>query len=319
MCEAQDQGDSPDKVSLVDLDKQSIEFQRNAAHSSTLPCLIAYDPTEWAAYQAKKIPEPTGFVFLKGTDAYRLWNSTLNMPRWVNNADISIDGTTKNVQLRVQALALLNRAAQGEVTPDQALETFIDLCLRQIEASLKAVKLKGKREEERVLHSYREVLEEMQEELTTEGEKRLEDLLNITLDPEATDATCRAIIYKIRYRAIRDSQLGQAELIHKINQVRKAILGHKTKPLYFEGVFRTLLIEQARTKEDRQRLEKLYNFSPHDYQLRITASRQSRLAKTKQELTDKHLKKIQELASEVLRGVRSLRTAEEHNSPYAKA
>lgn len=48
------QGSSAKKVTLTDQNLTNLEFERNAAHSSTLPCLLAYDLEEWELYQEKK-------------------------------------------------------------------------------------------------------------------------------------------------------------------------------------------------------------------------------------------------------------------------
>ena len=51
-----DQGASPDRIVLIDEAKKTLNFQRNAAHSSTIPCLIGYDYKKWQFYLLKIAP-----------------------------------------------------------------------------------------------------------------------------------------------------------------------------------------------------------------------------------------------------------------------
>lgn len=298
------QGSSAKKVILTDQNLASLEFQRNAAHSSTLPCLLAYDLEEWELYQVKKIKLPKGWVFLKGTDSYRLWNSTINMPRWVNMVDLQIDGTSRDQKLRYKTLQLINAAAQGEVDPEEGLELFIQLCIDQVELSYKAATQFRYR---KILNLYKYELEATQMSFNHNRSMWLESLLNIRV----SDESFRKIIYQIRYLAIRDAQLGQAELMQKIDLVKHKILSsYKKKPSYFEAAFRSLLIAETYTLRNRQRSEKMYNFSYFDFKARLSGTKLDIFDNTKIQLAEKYRPQITALSAEIVRDMQELRKKE---------
>jgi DNA-binding XRE family transcriptional regulator len=298
------QGASAKKVTLSDQNLASLEFERNAAHSSTLPCLLAYDAKEWALYQAKKINLPKGWVFLKGTDSYRLWNSTINIPRWINMVDLQIDGTSRDQKLRYKTLHLINAAARGEIDPEEGLELFIQLSIHQVELTYKAATQFIYR---KILNLYKYELESTQVSFNHNRSMWLEALLSI----KVLDESSRKIIYQIRYQAIRDAQLGQAKLIQKINLVKRKILSsYKKKPPYFEAAFRSLLIAEAYTQKNRQRLEKIYNFSYFDFKARLSSAQLHIFDNTKSKLTKKHRPQITALTTEIIRDMQELRKKE---------
>lgn len=295
------QGSSAKKVILTDQNLASLEFERNAAHSSTLPCLLAYDLEEWKLHQAKKIKLPKGCIFLKGTDSYRLWNSTINMPRWVNMVDLQIDGTSRDQKLRYKTLQLINAAAQGEIDPEEGLELFIQLCIDQVKLSYKAVTQLMYR---KILNLYKYELESTQVSFNHNRSIWLEALLSIRI----LDEPSRKIIYQIRYQAVRDAQLGQAELMRKIDLVKHKILSsYKKKPSYFEAAFRSLLIAETYTQRNRQRLEKMYNFSYFDFKARLSSTKLNIFDNTKIKLAEKYRPQIIALSAEIIHDMQELR------------
>lgn len=298
------QGSSAKKVTIIDQNLISLEFERNAAHSSTLPCLLAYDVKEWALYQKKKTKIPKGWVFLKGTDSYRLWNSTINMPRWINMVDLQIDGSSRDRKLRYKTLHLLNAAAQGELDPEEGLERFIAFAIEQVESSCQVA---TQSMYVKILYLYQEELESIKESFNYNRSVWLESLLSIQI----LDEPSRKIIYQIRYQAVRDAQLGQAELIQKVELVQKKISsGYKRKPAYFEAAFRSLLIAEAYTQRNRQRLEKLYNFSYFDFKARLSGTRLNIFDHTKIKLAEKYRPQIIALSAEIIRDMKALRHKE---------
>ena len=298
------QGASAKKVVLKDEKLETLEFQRNAAHSSTLPCLIAYDLEEWKLYQEKKTELPKGWIFLKGTDSYRLWNSTINMPHWVNMADIQIDGNSRDQKLRYKTLQLINAVAQGEIDPEEGLELFIEFSIDQVESSYKAA---TQLMYQKILSLYKYQLESTQASFNHNRSMWLEALLGIRV----SDESLRKIIYQIRYLAVRDAQLGQAKLIQKIDLIKQEILASYTrKPPHFEPAFRSLLIAETHTQRDRQRLEKLYNFSYFDFRARLNGTKLAIFENTKRKLAEKHRSQITALSAEILCDMQGLRNKE---------
>jgi hypothetical protein len=314
---AKDQGKSANRILLNVNGKEKVLSSRQAAHSSTLPCLIAYDNAAWKNHRAGG-SMPQGFVFLKGTDYYRTANATMNMPKWMNDADREIDEKTKNSLLRDKSLAIVNRASQGQVSPNAGILEFLEEALKEIKAGKKRLQDQNKGlEVQKILSLYEEYFTEFQEEIENDP-TFLEKFLDLNIDTMTNGERAQRLILQIRYAAIRNSQVVQAALIQKVEAVRKKILsavaGIDRKPNYFDGAFRTLLVEQARTTQDRHRLEKLFNFSLTDFAAKLdTGTKRTQFKNIKTTLSEQvHLAKITSLAQSVLRDMRTLRTQEEY-------
>ena len=316
---AKDQAASADPI-LIQLNGHQSQFvSRQAAHSSTVPCLIAYDNTQWQQYRSGAAGMPQGFVFLKGTDYYRTANATMNMPKWMNDADREIDEKTKNSHLRERGLAILNRAAQGEITPDAGIKEFLLEAIDEIQLARARLSAARKDPEvQQVLSFYEEFFVEFQAEIE-EDPNFLEQFLNIAIDP-SSDNRAQQVILQIRYAAIRNVQVSQAALIQKVNTARSEILAAMgrldRKPNYFDPALRTVLIEQARTDQDRKRLEKLFNFSPFDFATKLdTPRKRTEFTNIKTTLSNEglpYVARIRYLAQEILLDMRHLRTQEEY-------
>lgn len=288
------QGASVGRIEISGLDDKgkptNYSIQRNAAHSNTLPCLLSC---------CKGVKE----VFLKGTDAFRIWNSTINMPALINRIDIKIDGTTKQKKLRSKALDILNRASQSKITPVQGLEEFINSAITEVEYAYKT----------ETNPEYKEILALYEKELKVIRDQdcdmlvRVEYLLNATvLDPALRD-----VVYEISYNSIREAQFHQNELLQKIYEVKDTTLEDilkttKRKPDNFEAAFRSLLIEKA-TGKNSHRIEKLYNFSPHDFENRLQSSNLTKYKNTKKLLLQSYLKDIEDLSKELSRRMEHFR------------
>lgn len=285
------QGASVAKLELSGLDDKgnvaNLVIQRNAAHSSTLPCLVVSDG------RLKKF-------FLLGTDAFRIWNATINMPAWINKVDIKIDGDSSSNKLRSKTLYLINRVAREDLDPVQGLVEFIRSAIAEVEHANK----------EETNPVYREILTLYQRELKSILEEdcdmsaRIESLLGTTV----FDPALRQVTYEIRYDAIRSAQFYQEELIQKVHSVKGIILTDilktvKRKPDHFEAAFRTLLIEEVpkddHFEKNRGRIEKLYNFSPFDFESRLRSGTLTKYKNTKKMLSEKYKKDIQTLSKEL--------------------
>ncbi len=259
---------------------------RNAAHSSTIPSLIAYKPGD-----------PQGFHFMRGTDLYRISNSTIAMPRAINEADIAIDGRAKSSQLREKSLKLLNQASEGEINPEEGVTQFLDLLAKRVKSAMDTAQDGGIKT---ALKHYKATLRDIQETLR-EDPDMLARMLDVQIDPETDSALARKTIYHIRYRAIRDNLLGQEALIKKIEAVKEEIFEQmKGRFCHKEEAFRQVLVSKA-TGEDQIRLRKLYNLPEENSN--------SRYEKTKTEIL-KHKKKIEALIKDLSRDLERLRNKE---------
>lgn len=292
---ASDQAKSAEAITLRVKSKNPVHIKRNAAHSSTAPRLIAYEK-EGAA---------TGFVFLKGTDYYRTQQATMNMPRWINDADREIDEKTQHSLLREKAEHLLNRASQGAITPDEGIKLFAKEALVEIDKGIRrATSVVAK-----VLELYQAHFLHFQENVQNDPDF-LQKFLNCKFK-SAQDEKSKRVILNMRYKAIRDVQVDQAALIQKVEAVRLEVLPKGRKPDFFKEAFRTLLIESAGTPGDRQRLEKLYNFSPESFLAQYPNAQVTKFNKTKEGLKA-HADKIEFVAKEILSDMRHLRTKEQY-------
>ena len=309
---AQDQGKSATAIKLNVNGKEQKFAVRQSAHSNTLPFLIAYDKTSYDNYLAGNGTKPAGFVFLKGTDYYRTANSTMNMVKWVNDADREIDEKRTESELRDKTLVLVNRASQGLVTPDEGIIEFLKEALIEIEAA--QIRLAEEQIDDKVQHVlvlYKKYFVEFQKSIV--GNRLfLEQFLNIKIDPSLGQCGQQAIL-QIRYKAIRESLLSQSTLIQKVDTLRKEILStDQRKPDYFDAAFRAVIISVARTDSDRQRLEKLFNFSPFDFEAKMdTTKKKNQFIKTKNLLSQQQIfDKIKSVTRDILHDMRSFRTQE---------
>ena len=65
------------------------------------------------------------FIFLKNSSFYLNQNATLDLPRYVNEADIAVEGGKNDQKLRKIAIQILNDVAQQQKTPAEGLKEYI--------------------------------------------------------------------------------------------------------------------------------------------------------------------------------------------------
>ncbi|NGX45627.1 MAG: hypothetical protein K940chlam2_00783 [Chlamydiae bacterium] len=312
---AKDQGKSPTAI-VLNVNGQQEKFQvRQAAHSSTSPCLVAYDQAQWQAFQAGAAPKPQGFVFLKNTDYYRTMNATMNMPKCVNDADREIDEKRRESLLRTKAEGILNRAAQGVVTPEQALNEFIQEALVEVaNGRQRLVALQTDPLVQEVLVYYERYLTKFQG-IIRDDPNFLEKSLSLKIGDETQSEQSKRVILRMRYAAVRNCQIQQSALIQKIEGVKKPILAAlraangNRKPDNFDAAFKAHLVSCARSVENRQRLEKLLNFSTANFEAQVQRAARTKYLATKGLLTP-HAVQIDFIAKDVLDDMRHLRTQE---------
>jgi len=231
---------------------------RNAAHSSTIPCLLAYDGRKWKLYEEDLSIKPEGFVYIKGADIYRSANSTLELPRAVNEADIEIDGKKDDSTLRSYSIRLLNKASSAELDPKEGIQRFLRAIRRIVEQRKDVAKKEGVRA---ALHIFSDELIAIENDIDSSPEI-LDQLLGVRTDGSDGAARARETVHRLRYRAIQENQFAQSRILHQVDLLGKTILGklgRKTQPTYFEPVFRQVLREALETKVAQRRFDKLIN------------------------------------------------------------
>jgi len=284
------QGESATALQLIDHNGEKSKLcVRNAAHSSTIPCIIAYENIEWKKHVIERAPKPQGFVYIKGASIYNAANSTLAMHRDINEADIKIDA-----HLRKYTLELLNKCSQGDTEPINAFKIFLEKAIEETKSKEKAAKTIGI---VTALEFFEVSLEGIVDELK-EDPKFFEKMLGIQIDENKTSARVRREIYNLRYKAIRDHQLDEAKIIAKVEGVAQKILekiGKVRKPIYFKKALFCLLREEIPTDKDRLRLDKLFS-SAQGYYYSETTKTANTLSSTKALLKKEVLDEIKALA-----------------------
>jgi len=230
-------GTSP-AIKLATADGSSTIHKREAAHSSTVPALIAH---------AKDGSTPNGFIYLKGGSSHDQHNATIGMHECVNGADELIDGNGQDGKLRDTAVGIFNRVAQG-LDPAKATEEFIRAFSQRIDAVANQLAAEDKRK--LVLGAYRKKINKIQLAAT---QKVFYDRLigvNVKSD-DPREAKLREIIYKKRYDIIRLQEIVESRIGKRIDDVKSAM--QPRDKAFIEYI---VLKEFSETKE-RQILEKL--------------------------------------------------------------
>lgn len=301
------QGESATSVQLVDHNnKKSKLCVRNAAHSSTLPCLVAYDGGKWKRYKEQNGPKPEGFIYINDSDTYKRANSTLEMPRDINEADIEIDGNEDSSILRSKSIALINEVSMGKKEPQEALEDFLKEITKLSKDKAQTARKRGVK---KALEYFADELKELKQASKTPV--FYENLLGVRVDANETSSIARKTVYKLRFQAIRKDQMIQSEILGKIDAVRSQVLAavkNGRTPTYFEDAFRDLLTEKMRTDQDRMRLKKLFSSTEGHY-FRETPSRRTTYEKTKR-LVEGQLPLIETLAGDLQVDFRSRKREE---------
>lgn len=214
--------------------------KREAAHSSTIPTLIAHP---------KDGSEP--FVYLKGGSSYYQQNSTIGMHNVVNKADILIDGNGQNDnKLRSRAINLINQVAQGELSPDSSTNKFMVEFLDVIENCL--INLSDDDPRGYVLKKYRNIIEEIKK--NSENEDFYDQLLGVIINPDSKHGNIiRKNVYQkiydiIKLQAISETQIESLILNFK-NKVKDSKDGN-----YIEHV----LLKIYSNHKLRKTIEKLF-------------------------------------------------------------
>lgn len=312
---AQDQGESATPINMNVNTVVQKYVKRQAAHSGSNPCLIAYDNNQWSRYEAGLIPKPQGFVYLKDTDYYRTMNATMEMPIWFNDADREIDEKTRYSLLREKGEAILNRAAQGFITPDEGMVEYIQSALFEVYAG--RVRLWESRqhpEVQEVLSYYEKYLLEIRQMIQSDP-LFLEKFLNIKLGSATQDERSKRVILQIRYAAVRNCQINQSGLIQRIQHLKEWVLwnvkaaNRGRQPNNFDAAFNTLLVGCARTDQDRKRVEKLLNFSPINFEAQIQGGARTKYMNTKARISTFYAD-IDFVVREILQDMRTLRVEE---------
>lgn len=313
----QDQGESA-KTLYADFKGKLIEIgPRNAAHSSTLPCLRAYDGKAWNRYKEEKKTKsnpvrPQGIYYLIHSDLYKGSNSTIHLPKDVNLADKAIDDEDKG-NLRKIAVNILNQSASGKITVKKAMEEFINHITTIVKGKKRGAKSPGVK---KALQIYYDKMRTIQEDFQTQGDEYIFQQINLLIAHEETSSQMKSKMIRIRAEALKRNMRGQAEIMDKVNALALTILEEikevrKKDPPNFHEAFASLLIESMRCEKDRERMTKLFALiNPEKY-----GTRKAIISATKEMIKnyafDNRVNRIKKLARTLSEEMSTLREEEE--------
>lgn len=239
---ADDQIGSSSKLNLSSPDRR-IVHKREAAHSSTIPTLIAH---------AKDGSTPDGFVYLKGTNSYYQHNATIGMNEAVNGADELIDGKGNDDKLRQKAVNILNRLADrvDELDPVKATKEFIDDLDAQVLLETENLKTKENGTEDTrrlVLERYHHKIEKIRPKI--QENNFYDSLLGVIVPSDQNPL--RDAVYKKRYDVIRLQEVVENRIAKKINDLKVQMNVREKNFVEY------MLLKDFSEQSDRKILEKL--------------------------------------------------------------
>ncbi|WP_075883096.1 hypothetical protein [Candidatus Protochlamydia sp. W-9] len=236
---ADDQIGSSPKLKFSSKKGKSIIHKREAAHSSTIPTLIAH---------AKDGSTPSGFVYLKGGSCYDQHNATVGMHECVNGADELIDGNGQDKKLRETAVKILNLVAGG-LDPMLAMRQFFEAFESQIAETMKTLDADDFRKH--VLEKYQQKIVKIK---TAAKHKEFYDrLLGVIIDSnDNRERKIREVTYKKRCEVILLQDVVESRIGKRIDEVRKNFEVRERKFLEYA------LLKEFSNTDQRQILEKLF-------------------------------------------------------------
>jgi hypothetical protein len=237
---ASDQIGTSPSILFTCQDGRESKHKREAAHSSTLPTLIA---------KAKDGSTPNGFVYLKGGSSHAQHNATIGMHECVNGADELVDGKDKG--LRDTAIKILNKVASDGLDPIKATKRFLNCFKNEVNQVKNRLDDDDKRRF--VLIKYEEkiacVIEAMQED-----DKFFDYLLGVAIDDEDSEkeAKIRSVIYKKRFDIIRAQEALESKIERKIDLAKRRL--PKRNQSYLEDA----LLKEFKNSPYRKVFEKMW-------------------------------------------------------------
>jgi|GEM_PF-2378103 len=240
--EANDQYGKGKDHRLLDEAGRRVLMKTEGAHSSTLPCLVAYPRGDWDRYQRGEIQKPQGFVYLKHGHSYSQHNATIELPRFFNRADILIDGTHTDSRLRNEAIKVINAAAEGRYGVRVGMQRFMGLLEGAIDKGMEV----GDADDRYVaLERYSECLSELQEEMEADA-GFFDRLLGVTIGDHEKEAVLRDVVFASRFKLIQDIEMIESQIARTILDAQNRMLGVRREGLKsLDYRLRYVLLEDA--------------------------------------------------------------------------
>lgn len=239
---ANDQIGSSPKKEFRSTNGSSITSQRQAAHSSTIPTLLA---------RIKKDPKAKNFVFFGAGSSNYEHNATIGMDASVNKADTWMDGKAKEKKLRDAAVVILNEVAQG-LDPRKGTEKFIaafekqaSRCLPSEDRSLPATDPRRL-----VLERYKHKIGKIR--VAAADPVFYDRMLGIFVNcTDEREKRLREVVYKKRYDIIRLREVMENRIENEMENLKQSM---KKDACYAELV----LLKEFVNTDNQATLEKLF-------------------------------------------------------------
>ncbi|NGX40137.1 MAG: hypothetical protein KR126chlam1_01478 [Chlamydiae bacterium] len=248
---ANDQYGKGRMATLKTCDKEKVAFNTQAAHSSVLPCLMAYPRAEWEAYKENGGEKPEGFIWLKHSPYYTKNNGTIELERTINQADCRRDGTHLDKMLRERAIRIVNNVAQGKYGPREATRKFQEVYIRSLEKAI------AKLEDDDLRVSVLEIYLERLLDIDLVDDLSFDQMVGVRIEHLEEDRL-RSIVYERRFDFIRGCQSIESQIARDILDGQNEMLKKNRKSLpRVDYRIRYILLEEM-DDTMRTRLEKLF-------------------------------------------------------------
>lgn len=220
----------------------SQKIKREAAHSSTIPTLLA-----------QAFPDQAPFVYLKGGSSYFQHNTTIGMCELVNGADELIDGNNdKSNKLRTKTIDLINTVALGILTPEKATLEFMKKFLLQAKIEIDNLKYNPTDGRLAVLKKYQEIIQRIQEAASDPTFFDRQIGVQIENNESKETAELRKIIYKRRIETIRHQEISESIIAKKIADTKKEMSTSD------KGFLEDVLLSSFQDNSEKLIFEKLF-------------------------------------------------------------
>ena len=293
---ANDQYGKGRRAKAEKFDGEGLEHNTQGAHSSVLPCLMAYPREEWKDYKRNRGDLPEGFVYLKHSHFYTKNNGTMELERTINKADSRRDGTHIDRMLRERAIKIVNAVATGKYGPRKATKRFKKVYLQSLNEA--HGKLKGGDGRKAVLKLYQERLEE----IDLEDDQTFDEMLGVQVKHK-DEGLLRKIVYQSRFTLIRESQEIESQIALMILKAQNKMCNRNTKSLSkVDDCLRYVLLKNM-DGVMKKRMEKLFCTSLEQLQtgFDINKQRLRKFEKTNRIKTFRknHKKEVKNLAGKI--------------------
>jgi hypothetical protein len=231
------------------------------AHSSTLPCLVAY--------HRGIEPRPQGVVYLKHAHSYIQHNATVVLPKFFNDADSEIDGNLLKSALRNAALEIINDVAACKYGVREGMKKYLASTEEAIESAFGSAK---KAPTIVALELYKGHLATLRWHMENDP-GYYDQLIGVKIGNGDRANVIRDVVFASRFKLIQDCETIESEIARKILNAQNIMLGQTKQALdKIDYRLRYVLLDEPDTQY-RRALEKLFCTSIDQLRMGVDRSR----------------------------------------------